>query len=263
MLHKKTIAITRSKDDAKEFIAMAEKRGARPIALPTIQLVARSPDIADEFLDQMQQYDPDYCIFMSSKAVRLLFDSANDKPRLQLAIANTTVIAVGPVTRAALQKHGIKTNHMPARTFSSVGVGEVLTRLGAVGRKALVPRSSASTPFLRDLLKKIGLDVQELHVYDVRAVADTPDWDGFAQLFLQSAVDGIIFTSASSVRGFFEIMQRHHGKEALLEGLKGMKVVSIGPFTADELAEHGVQGTTAQVHTVPGALDAITDAVSE
>ena len=111
---------------------------------------------------------------------------------MQLAIANTTVIAVGPATRAALQKHGIKTNNMPARTFSSVGVGEVLTRLGAVGRKALVPRSSASTPFLRDLLQKIGLDVKELHMYDVRAVADTPDWDDFAQLFLQSAVDGII-----------------------------------------------------------------------
>ena len=35
---------------------------------------------------------------------------------------------------------------MPTR-YSSVGVGEVFTKLNAVGKKVIVPRSGASTPF--------------------------------------------------------------------------------------------------------------------
>ena len=41
MLDGKTIAITRSKDDATEFIALAEKTNATPIPLPTIELVSK------------------------------------------------------------------------------------------------------------------------------------------------------------------------------------------------------------------------------
>ena len=36
MLDGKTIAITRSKDDASEFIALSEQNNVTPIALPTI-----------------------------------------------------------------------------------------------------------------------------------------------------------------------------------------------------------------------------------
>ena len=57
-------------------------------------------------------------------------------------------------------------NHQPT-TYSSVGVGEEFTKLNAVGKKVIVPRSGASTPFLKELLSKIGIDVLEIHLYDV------------------------------------------------------------------------------------------------
>ena len=41
MLDGKTIAITRSKDDAAEFISLAEQNNATPMALPTIELVSK------------------------------------------------------------------------------------------------------------------------------------------------------------------------------------------------------------------------------
>ena len=72
----KTIAITRSKDDATEFILLAEKNKANPIALPTIELVSKGEKIVDEFLESISKYNPDYSVFMSSKAVKLLFDTA-------------------------------------------------------------------------------------------------------------------------------------------------------------------------------------------
>jgi len=259
MLEGKTVAITRSKDDATEFIALSEQNGATPIPLPTIELVSKGEKIVDEFLTSIEQYNPDYSVFMSSKAVKLLFDTAKQVGKfeqLQLAVANTTVMSVGPKTTIALEKEGIKVNHQPT-TFSSVGVGEEFTAIHAVGKKVIIPRSGASTPFLKELLNKIGIDVLEIHLYDVCAFRDTTQWNGFRELFSQNKVDGVVFTSASSVRGFFDIMSKDYDAETLLDNLTKLSVVSIGPFTSDELKKFNVKNTVAEVHTIAGAFDSM------
>ncbi len=259
MLDGKTIAITRSKDDASEFISLAKENKAIPVPLPTIELVSKGEKIVDEFLESVQKYDPDYSVFMSSKAVKLLFDTAKNVgklEKLQLSVANTIVMSVGPKTTIALESEGIKVNHQPT-TYSSVGVGEEFTRLHAVGKKVIVPRSGASTPFLKELLNKIGINVLEIHLYDVCAFRDTTQWNGFRELFSQNNVDGVVFTSASSVRGFFEIMSKDYPMNTLLDNLEKLSVVSIGPFTSDELKKFKVKNTVAEVHTVAGAFDAM------
>jgi len=264
MIEGKTIAITRSKDDAEEFIQLISKENAIPITLPTIELVSKGEKIVDEFLEAVQKENPDYSVFMSSKAVTLLFESAKKTskfPSLQLAIANTIVIAVGPKTREALEIENIKVAHMPER-YSSVGVGEVFTKLNAIGKKAIIPRSGASTPFLKNLLEKIGICVLELYLYDVCAFRDTTEWNEFRQLLSENKIDSVIFTSASSVRAFFEIMTNDYNQEQLILLLQQTKIIAIGPFTADELEKFNVQNIIADVHTVKGSIDAVLDAFS-
>ena len=58
----KTIAITRSKDDASEFIELAQQHNAMPIPLPTIELVSKGKKIVDEFLESIEKYNPDYSV---------------------------------------------------------------------------------------------------------------------------------------------------------------------------------------------------------
>src|SRR5713226_4427791 len=259
MIQGKVIAITRSKEDSEEFIRLITNAKARAISLPTIELVSKGEGMVDEFLAAIKEDDPDFSVFMSSKAVKLLFDTAREilqYERLQLAVANTTVIAVGPKTKAALEAEGIRVAHMPNR-FSSVGVGEVFTRLNAEGKKAIIPRSGASTPFLAQLLEKIGLHVKEIYLYDVCSFRDTSQWNEFRELFANKKVDGIIFTSASSVNAFFDIMLMDVNKETLLQNLRTTKVVAIGPFTADELKKFGTEPIVADVHTVSGAFETI------
>jgi uroporphyrinogen-III synthase len=264
MIDGKTIAITRSKEDAEEFVELISKQSANPITLPTIELVSKGEKIVDEFLKSLEIENPDYSVFMSSKAVSLLIDTAkkiSKFEKLQLAIANTIVIAVGPKTKYALEQENIKVAHMPQR-YSSVGVGEVFTKLNAVGKKAIIPRSGASTPFLKDLLEKIGINVVELYLYDVCAFRDPTEWNNFRELFSQNKIDGIIFTSASSVRAFFEIMINDYDQRQLAQLLGSTKVIAIGPFTADELKKFSVTNIIADVHTVKGSIDAIMEAFS-
>ena len=264
MSQEKTVAITRSKDDSEEFIELITKHDAIPITLPTIELVSKGEKIVDEFLNSVKTENPDFSVFMSSKAVKLLIESSKKTSKfdeLQLAIANTIVIAVGPKTKDALENENIKVSYMPTR-YSSVGVGEVFTKLNAVGKKVIVPRSGASTPFLKDLLEKIGLEIIELFLYDVCAFSDTSQWNEFRTLFSQNSIDGLIFTSTSSVRAFFEIMTKDFEHSQLLENLDKTKVISIGPFTADELKKFNVQNIIADVHTVAGSVDVIVNELS-
>ena len=259
MIQGKNIAITRSKDDSKEFIDLMTAEKANVLPLPTIELVSKGEKIVEEFLSALEKENPDFSVFMSSKAVTLLFDTAKKISKfetLQLAIANTIVIAVGPKTKEALEKEKIKVAYMPER-YSSVGIGEVLSKLNAVGKKVIVPRSGASTPFLKKLLEKIGLHVYELHLYDVCAFRDTSQWNEFRQLFSENKINGIVFTSASSVRAFFEIMEKDYQQNNLINFLHKTMVVSIGPFTADELKKYNVENQIADVHTVAGSFDVI------
>ena len=76
MIDGKTIAITRSKDDSEEFIELITQQNANPITLPTIELITKGEKIVDEFLETIEKENPDYSVFMSSKAVTLLIDSA-------------------------------------------------------------------------------------------------------------------------------------------------------------------------------------------
>jgi len=66
-----------------------------------------------------------------------------------------------------------------------------------------------------------------------------------------------VFTSASSVRGFFDIMSKDYDSGTLLDNLAKLSVVSIGPFTSDELKKFNVKNIVAEVHTVAGAFDSM------
>ena len=259
-LNDKIIVITRSSQDASAFISTMKQNNAKPIALPTIKLVSKGDEIVAEFIEKIKLVNPDYSIFMSSNAVKILFDTAksvNLYDKLVLAVANTSVVAVGPKTKEILEDHGIRVKLVP-NTYSSVGIGEILTSVGAVGKHAIIPRSGASKPFLKQLLEKIGIHVTEMHMYNPQPVNDTVEWEEFRPLFASDNINGIIYTSASSVRAFFDVMSKEYASDTLVEKFTMIKVVAIGPFTKTELEQRCIPCTVAQVHTISGAMNTLT-----
>ena len=69
------------------------------------------------------------------------------------AVKNTSVVAVGPRTEKELRSFGIRAAHMP-ENYSSIGLGEMFTSMSSEGKKIIMPRSSASKSFLKELLEK-------------------------------------------------------------------------------------------------------------
>ena len=261
-LQNKVIAITRSAQDATEFRDIVESEGGQAIPLPTIRLVARDDFISNLYLHHIDEYDPAHIVFMSSRAVTLLFEDAISHDILhttRLKTANTNVVSVGPKTSRALGRYGIKVNAEPASIYSSVGIGEVFGKIDRAKDRILVPRSGSSTPFLKTLLEKLGFDVHELYLYDAMPHQGGPIWEDFAARLRQGDLDGMIFTSVSSVRAFFDITSNMNLDAVSM--LDKTTTVAIGPFTSSELSEHNIRYVVAPEHTVPGALDTLRDLI--
>jgi uroporphyrinogen-III synthase len=248
-LKDKVLAITRSERDAKEFLQLVREQGGRAIALPAIEIVPKGPEVAEQFIDKLRKKKHYYCAFMSQQAVNILFDLARDK--IAPVLKSTTVIAVGPKTKQSLEEHGIKVG-LVLEKFSSFGLIDLLSRIEPAGKKIIIPRSGAANNFATDALIRLGMDVDEILLYTVRTRAVEPIWKEFCDLLLQKRVDAIIFTSASNVNSFFEIMDRVSKDELQLDSIT--KVVSIGPFTSKVLRDRGIECFEAEEHTVRGAL---------
>jgi uroporphyrinogen-III synthase len=249
ILKDKILAITRSEHDAKEFLQLVLEQGGRAIALPTIEIVPQSPEVAEEFLDKLRKKKHYYCAFMSQQAVNVLFDLAGDK--IAPVLKYTNVIAVGPKTKQSLEEHGIDVR-LVLEKFSSFGLVDLLSGRKPAGKKIIIPRSGAAKDFATKVLTRLGMEVDEIFLYTVRTKAVGPIWKEFYDLLLQERVDAIIFTSASNVNSFFEIMDKVSKDGLQLDSMT--KVISIGPFTSKALKERGIECFEAGEHTVRGAL---------
>jgi uroporphyrinogen-III synthase len=248
-LRKKTLAITRSERDAKEFLQLVREQGGRAIALPAIEIVPRGPEVAEEFLAKLRKKKYCYCAFMSQHAINILFELARD--RVAPALRATTVIAVGPKTKQSLEEQGIEVGLVLDR-FSSVGLIDLMSTIKPAGKKIIIPRSSAANEFATEALIRLGMEVDEIFLYAVRTKTVEPIWSEFSTLLLQKKVDAVIFTSSSNVNSFFEITKQMSKEELNLD--KFTKVISIGPFTSKMLRDRGIECVEAEEHTVKGTL---------
>jgi uroporphyrinogen-III synthase len=244
-LKNKILAITRSEYDAAEFSKLVSAEGGRAIALPAIEIVPAGPQAVQEFLDKLQSKKHDYCAFMSSQAVSVLFELAGEKG--VQALNSTRVIAVGPKTRQSLEKYGVQVTLVPER-FSSEGLVDLLSKLEPEGKKIIIPRSGAANEFASQALADLGMVVDEVFLYAVQTCKPAPVWNEFSSLLQKKQVDAVIFTSASNVNSFFEIMGSMQ-----LDSLT--RVISIGPFTSNELKKRKIKCLEAREHTVMGTVE--------
>lgn len=233
------IAITRAEEAASTFIEMSRELGIKVIPLDLIRLIPNHKEIERLRMNLMEKrYD--YIIFMSANTIEMLDDTTRN------ILMDRRIIAVGPKTRASLEKYNLKVDLMPSR-YSSYGIIELFNSLDTKGKKVLIPRSSASDDYLSKNLRMLGLDVDEVYVYDVR-YNRSKDLDKFRELLQKDMIKCIIFTSASNVDAFFTLGD-------FGDMLDDMYIISIGPFTANRLKSYGVDSIISDEHTLNGILE--------
>lgn len=160
----------------------------------------------------------------------------------------TRVAAVGPTTADALQAAGIGVDHVPD-DFLTAAIVDDMGDLA--GRRVVLARADAATPELRAALDARGALVEEVVAY--RTIEGPGSSRDPLRAALQQDLDGIAFTSGSTVRGLTRLASPIDRGRA-----RTLPAFCIGPVTAKEARKSGFHvAATAVRHTARGLADAI------
>jgi uroporphyrinogen III methyltransferase/synthase len=240
-----TLLVTRPAEQAAELVGLLAERGIDSISVPTVEI---APAPAGGALDD--------AILSLDDAAWLVITSVNGAAALVARLSalgralpvDVRVAAVGPATAAALQAGGVRVDHVPSR-YRTVAIAEGLGDL--VGRRVVLARADAATRDLRDALLERGAVVEEVVAYHtVEGPANSRDTIRSA---LAQRLDGVTFTSGSTVRGLHALLSPPEALRAT-----ALPAYCIGPVTARVARRAGFAvPVVADRHTVAALADAI------
>jgi uroporphyrinogen III methyltransferase / synthase len=240
-----TLLVTRPAAQAPELVALLARRGIDAVSVPTVEIAPAPPDGA---LDE--------AIRSLGGAAWLVITSVNGAAALLGRLAaigrsvpeGVRVAAVGSATAAALQAGGLRVDHVPSR-FRTVAIAEGLGDV--VGRRVVLARADAATRHLRDALLERGALVEEVVAY--RTVEGPPASRDRIRAALTQPLDGVTFTSGSTVRGLYALLSPPEVLRAT-----ALPAYCIGPVTARVARNAGFTvAAVSEPHTVAALAKAI------
>lgn len=240
-----TLLVTRPASQAAELVALLAEHGIDAISVPTVAIAPAPPDGAlDDAIRSLET------------AAWLVITSVNGASAFLERLATldrslpkgVRVAAVGPTTAAALEEGGVRVDHIPShyRTVAIAdGLGEV------AGRRIVLARADAATPDLRDILSSRGALVEEVVAY--RTVEGPAASRDSVRAALAQPLDGVTFTSGSTVRGLHALLSPPEALRAT-----ALPAYCIGPVTARVARRAGFAvPVVAARHTVAALAEAI------
>jgi uroporphyrinogen-III synthase len=226
--------VTRPAGQAAALVSALADHGIEGVAVPTVAIRPADPvTLAAALRDTAW----DWVVVTSANGVEPVAAAVRDAP----LPGATRLAAVGAPTADALRAAGLRVDHVP-EAFRTVAIADGLGALD--GRRVLLARADAATPDLRDALLARGATVREVIAY--RTVEGPPDSREPLRAAIAAGIDGITFTSGSTVRGLVALLD----DPAALATARATVAACIGPVTAAEAARHGFEPwVVAQPHT--------------
>ena len=240
-----TLLVTRPAAQATELVALLAEHGIDAISVPTVEIAPAPPGGALD--DAIRSLDG---------AAWLVITSVNGAAALLERLAalgrslpvGVRVAAVGPATAAALEASGVRVVHVPSR-YRTVAIAEGLGEVA--GRRVVLARADAATPDLRETLRRRGALVEEVVAY--RTVEGPAASRDRIRVALSQPLDGVTFTSGSTVRGLHALLSPPEVLRATV-----LPAYCIGPVTARVAHRAGFMvAVVAATHTVAALAEAI------
>lgn len=249
------IVVTRSREQAGEFVERLADLGADVIQAPSI-VIQPLDDYGEIDLAIAGISTYHWLVFTSANGVDHFMRRALGRVRDIRDLHGPRICAVGPATAERLQRLFLRVDVMPDEDRAE-GVIAALKATGSLeGQRILMPRADIAREVLPEELRKAGADVDDIAAYrTVRATWGQEGQPDIYKMLLEGAVDIVTFTSASSVRHFVTNL----GEEQAADLLQQVAVASIGPVTAEAAQQLGV--ATSIVPDAPYTIASLTDAI--
>ncbi len=248
----KKVLITRPRRQSVALSAALEREGAEPVEAPTIEINLNSRVIGN-VINRLGDFD--WLVFTSANGVAAFYEAVSEKGLDSRVLAGLKICAIGPATAHALASEGVRADLVPAE-FSTEGILASLKGKRIAGKSFLLLRADLATTELEDELERRGASVKRLSVY--RTVLASKVDDELKEKLAGSGIDIIMFTSASTVKGFYNLM----GKD--FSSLGNPVIACIGPVTAAAAKKLGLKvDVAAEEHTIDGLIAAVKEYVGK
>jgi len=236
--------VTRPTGLGEDTIRVVEEMGWNPLIVHAVELRPREEsEIVGELSRVLTEGSVDWLVLMSPNGANLLLDILRSHGNLLPSVlGDLQLLAVGPRTKEALAKQGVRGVHLPDK-FSSIGIGDFLRAQGLTGKRVLLARSSSADNSLGRELAKNGAMVDTVNLYDSVIPSDATSFQRFIDGIRRDDVQAILFTSSLSASNLFLMSKNYIGLDELVPRLRKIRIGAIGPVTARRLAELGVPPT--------------------
>ncbi len=233
----KAIAIMRPAGYLAESVKLANSMGFKAITAPMIDIVDKTDSNFKGFVERVMDGAADYVIFTSANGVEFTLLKLNSPDDFVEQLNKTQVVAIGPMTKKALLKNGIRVSIIPG-SYSSAGLVEALTEVeGAVIE---IARSSHGAPELVKGLVEKGALVHETQVYEIIMPRDERH-GRLMELALAGEIDIFAFTSSMMARNFIKLADEMGIMDKIVRIMNEKTVAAIGKPTSDTLSGFGVR----------------------
>ena len=228
----KTIVVTRAREQASDFRALLENKGAHCLEFPTIQVVPpESWAPLDNAIAQLADYD--WVIFTSVNGVRFFFHRLREQGEDVRALHGTKLGAIGPKTAASIVERGLRLDLIPSE-YRAEAVIDALGDEEVRGKRFLLPRAAKAREILPQKLKDMGGQMDVVTAYET--VRPPGKADKIRRLLQEGEITCITFTSSSTVDNFAAMFP----EDDLPALVDATAIASIGPITADTVRSYGL-----------------------
>jgi len=256
------VLVGRAKHQAGALSTELRKRGAEVLEIPFIEIrKSKSFKPLDAALSSIDTYD--WLILTSVNGVESMWarmgKQRSGKKREGHDFSLLRIAAIGPATRKAIEKRGLKVDVVPKEYVAESVVKSLKSKVK--GKRVLLVRAKVARDVIPSELRKAGAHVDVVEAYETVVPQSSRARLRAALRNPRKRPDVVTFSSSSTVRNFVELLGS--SKKARHKSLVGIRMASIGPVTSATLREFGLPvDIAAGEFTIPGLVSAIVGAVA-
>lgn len=242
------ILVGRARHQAGSLSASLRGLGATVIEIPFIEIRRpRSYQPLDEALKNLKTYD--WLILTSVNGVQAMWNRLRRLNIRRTALKHLQIAAIGPATKKAIVKHGLKVKMVPEEYVAESVVQGLRDKV--IGKRVLLVRAKVARDVIPEELHAAGAQVDVVEAYETVV----PEKSRRRLLSLMNNPKRrphvVTFTSSSTAKNFAELL----GNASVV---KNVQFASIGPVTSATLRElHLPPAIEAREFTMGGLIRAI------
>jgi len=239
-----TVGITAARR-RKEFGAALERRGAKILYGPAIQIVPLADDTELRDATERCLADPlDIVVATTGIGFRGWMEAADTwdlLEKLTSAIGHATVLARGPKARGAIRASGLREAWSPESESSSEVLEYLIASGDLSGKRIAVQLHGEPLPDVVQTLTLAGADVIEVPVYRWVPPDDGTPLQRLIETVAAGGIDSVAFTSAPAAASFLSSADAQGRGDAVRTALRGPVLAAcVGPVTAGPLLRESV-----------------------